>query len=281
MPLQNCETCGKPISANAVSCPHCGETLQKRQRSTRHSKSYNIKTVAVCLFVVLALILFVYIKNKYKAPQSREEIEKIMKEYVSKYGIFYDKEPKLQSSLEKKSAGTKQTIKNIYPDPTEKVFPENIENLVRRDMELRSTPGFSFRYGVPGQESAVIFDVLHGYGLCFSPAWIFTSSYTMDSIDSFWHRCYSTERLDKRSCHNRGVIFRKAAELRDAALPPFEAFNALKYLYKDDFGPGLDKQFVKNTIHTIYFAPEYKNLKGDVLEAYIKQNCLNTPNVGQ
>lgn len=281
MPLRECKTCGSPVSTNAVSCPHCGEPVQKRQYAKRNSPSCNVAQGSGCLLVILVLIFFVYIKNKYKTPQSREEIEKIMNEHVEKHGTSHDNFPKTQSGPENRSVATRKTVQNIYSDPIEERFPENIENLIRRDVELRSSPGFSFRFGAPGQESSVIFDTLHGYGLCFSPAWVFTSSYTMDSIDSFWHRCYSTDRLDKRSCYNRGAIFRKVAELRDTAATPIEAFNALKYLYNDDFGPGLDKQFVKNTIHTIYFASEYKNLRGDVLEEYIKQGCLNAPNLGQ
>ena len=57
MALLNCRSCGKEISENAASCPHCGEPLAKQ------GKSFGCGTVL--LVVAAAFFLFVFVGVYY------------------------------------------------------------------------------------------------------------------------------------------------------------------------------------------------------------------------
>ncbi len=88
MSLIKCKECGKEISTNANSCPHCGYVYKKEKTSV-----IKIVTITIITLIVIGVIIYsgLYIKKR-AIPKAKEqnELEKYYGTWVLEEDLFND-----------------------------------------------------------------------------------------------------------------------------------------------------------------------------------------------
>ena len=77
--LIKCKDCGKDISKNAQSCPHCGNIIKKSSLLGGVFKA----VLAIIMFITIISIFIVYIKNENKDTTSKYNNTLLKEEYKS------------------------------------------------------------------------------------------------------------------------------------------------------------------------------------------------------
>jgi len=72
--MDNCLTCGKMVSMNANSCPHCGEPNPTKEKNKRDS----LKEIKVKLIMMSLIVLFGIFLLKVWLPHFQNDVIKNM-----------------------------------------------------------------------------------------------------------------------------------------------------------------------------------------------------------
>lgn len=84
----------------------------------------------------------------------------------------------------------------------------------------------------------------------------------------------SAAPVDSITCKMEGEIFENIARTRDRGAPPDVAYKNTSGYLRSGY-QGIDDEFLKNAINTVYFDPEFADAGGPLFRRRMTDRCLD------
>lgn len=79
---------------------------------------------------------------------------------------------------------------------------------------------------------------------------------------------------DAVTCKMEGEIFENIARARDRGMAPDTAYKNTSGYLRSGY-QGIDEEFLKNAINTVYFDPEFTDAGGPLFRRRMTDRCIN------